>query len=224
MKTVVLRNGKFYTASGSNTSKGYNFVLMSFPSAIHIITAVLGITDTDPSRGAKALVVATACGTSTFVIIPIGTITALLAAITAYNNAIGAQKKTKWRLVKIALKSLMRTFQTAMDLTPADAVATCESGGFKVKKVAIRQKNVFTAERGLESGTVQLVGNTSAKRHFHAWWISVDGITFTLIMGTNDADNLVTGLLPNHRYWFRHQLIMAKGDNGLLQTLFVDVV
>ena len=224
MKAIVLKNGNFYEARGSNTGKGYNFILMSMPTAIHIITAALNIKDTDPSRGVKALVVATACGTSTFVIIPIGTITALLAAITAYNSAVGAQKKTKWRIVKTSLKSIMRTFQTAMDLTPADAVACCESGGFSVKKVSIRQKNVFTANRGLDSGTVALIGNTSAKPHFHAWWISTDGITFTLIMGTNDADNLVTGLLPNKRYWFQHQLRMAKGPHGTLQTLFVDVL
>ncbi len=224
IKTPVFRNGKFYMVRGSKTGKGFHFVLLSTPSAIHILTAVLGITDTDPSRGVKALAVATACGTSTLVIIPIGTITALLAAITAFNSAVGAMKKTKWRAVKTTLKSLMRTFQNAMDLDPTNAAAICASGGFKVKKVSPKQKNVFTADRGLESGTVQLVGNTSAKRHFHAWWISLDWVTFTLIMGTNDADNLVTGLLPNHRYWFRHQLRMAKGPHGALQTLFVDVL
>ncbi len=224
VKTIVFKKGKFYVVTGSKNGKGNYIVLMSMPTAIHIITAALNIKDSDPSRGVKALVVATACGTSTFVIIPIGTITALLAAIAAYNSAVGAQKKAKWRIVKTSLKSIMRTFQNAMDLVPADAVACCESGGFKVKKVSIKQKNVFTAERGLESGTVQLVGNTSRANHFHAWWVSTDGINFILIMGTSDADNLITDLLPNKRYWFQHQLRMAKGPHGALQTLFVDVL
>jgi len=224
IKTVVFRRGDYYIVGGSNTGKGYYFVLMSGPSAIKILTAVLGIADGDTDRGPKALAVVTACGTSTMVIIPIGTITALLAAISAFNSAVGAMKKTKWGIVKTGLKALMRTFQNAMDLDPVNAAAICESGGFTLKKMVPKQKNVYTAERGEASGTVQLVGNTSAKTHFHAWWISTDGIIFTLIMGTNDAENLITGLLPNKRYWFQHQLRMAKGPNGLLQTLFVDVL
>jgi hypothetical protein len=45
-----------------------------------------------------------------------------------------------------------------------------------------------------------------------------------MVMSTNDADNLFTGLIQGRRYWFQHQLRMAKGPNGLLQTLFVDVL
>jgi hypothetical protein len=33
-----------------------------------------------------------------------------------------------------------------------------------------------------------------------------------------------TGLSAGKRYWFRHTLIMAKGPNGPIQTLFVDVI
>ena len=224
IKTVKFRKGKYYIVTGSNTGKGFSYVLMSGPSGVKILTAVLDIADGDPSRGTKALAVVTASGTSTWVIIPIGTITALLAAITSFNNGVGAQKKTRWGIVKTSLKAIMRLFQNAMDLDPVNAAEICASGGFKLKKISPKQKNVYTATRGEASGTVQLVGNTSPKNHFHAWWISIDGINFTLIMGTNDADNLIIGLTPGKRYWFQHQLRMAKGPNGLLQTLFVDVL
>ena len=187
--------------------------------------ATMKIGDDSPNRGILALAIVTACGTSIFVLIPIGTITTLLADIITFNAAVGpVQRKAKWDIIKIGIKEMMRTFQTAMDLNPVDAGLICASGGFTPKAGASRDKNVFGVTQGATSGTVNAIGNASRKRSCHHWEVSVDGINFITVIPTCDAANKFIGLTAGKRYWFRHTLIMAKGPNGPIQTLFVDVI
>src|SRR5665213_120344 len=157
---LVVERKKFSVVHLSDGYKNFSFVMFAAPIAIHVVTAILNIKDTDTNRGSKALAVVTACGTSTFVIIPIGTITSILALITAFNSAVGPVKKAKWKLIKTALKAMMRTFQTAMDNAPADAESIAASGGFGVKKVATKQKNVFGLTLGVDLGSVNCVAST----------------------------------------------------------------
>ena len=219
---VVLRK-KFAVVFVKNGFMNFSFVLMGTPSAIHIITAVLAIEDTDPSRGSKALAVVTACGTSTFVVIPIGTITSLLALITAFNSATGAVKKAKWLLIKAGLKAMMRIFQTQMDNVPADAEACCLSGGFKVKKVAIKQEQVFSISQGTLSGTIDCIGNTSKKDHCHDWLLGQAGSPMVRMRPTPASKKQFTGLAPG-TWIVQHQLILANGDDGPFETLTIDLI
>ena len=219
----VVERKKFSVVFVKDGFKNFSFVMFAAPLAIHIITAILNIKDGDANRGSKALAVVTACGTSTFVIIPIGTITSILALITSYNSAVGAVKKAKWKLIKTALKAMMRTFQTAMDAAPADAESIAASGGFGVKKVAVKQRNVFSLTQGVASGSLICVGDTSPKAVFHAWWTSRDGINFTLIMGTPDAENNLDGL-GKGRIWIQHQFRTRKGPQGPIKILFIDLI
>jgi hypothetical protein len=220
---LVVEKKKFSVVYVKDGYKNFSFVMFAAPTAIHVVTAILNIKDTDTNRGAKALAVVTACGTSTFVIIPIGTITSILALITAFNGAVGAVKKAKWKLIKTALKAMMRTFQTAMDAAPADAASIAASGGFGVKKVSAKQRNVFTLTQGVDSGSLICVGDTAKNAIFHAWWTSRDGINFTLIMGTPDAENLLEGL-GKGRIWIQHQYRARKGLHGPVKVLYIDLI
>jgi len=58
---------------------------------------------------------------------------------------------------------------------------------------------------------------------FHSWWTSRDGIRFTLIMGTPDADNLLDGL-GTGRIWIQHQYRTRKGLQGPIKVLFIDLI
>src|ERR1700722_6564599 len=91
-----------------------HIILMSSPSAIHILTPVLKIKATDPNRGAKAHAVVMKFSTSTFVSVPLGTVTAALADIAAFNAATGPARRTTWNAVNAILKSVRNLFEDAM--------------------------------------------------------------------------------------------------------------
>ncbi len=110
-----------------------------------------------------------------------------------------------------------------MGLDAVHAEQICISGGFKVKGVAIKQKNVFGLTQGIESGTLICTGDTDPRAIFHAWWISRNGVDFILIMGTADAENILTGLAPG-RVWIQHQWRGRGNNKGAVKTLFLDLI
>ena len=204
--------------------KGRVFIiLMSTPSAIHILTPVLKIKSADPNRGVKARAVVLQFSTSTWVTVPLGTITALLADIAEFNAATGPARKTIWFQINEGLKSVMGLFASLMGTDPLHAAEICVSGGFFVKQVNIKQKNVFTLKQGNGSGILICTGDTDQKAIFHAWWISRDGTNFTLIMGTPESENILTGLAPG-RIWIQHQWRGRKNQNGPVKELFIDLI
>ena len=92
-----------------------------------------------------------------------------------------------------------------------------------MKKVAVKQRNVFTLTQGVDSGSLNCVGDTTKNAIFHAWWISRDGINFTLVMGTPDAENLMEGL-GKGRIWIQHQYRARKGLHGPVKVLYIDLI
>src|ERR1035437_891291 len=222
---LYYKDGMLYLRPLGFKGKGY-FLLLGMPSAIHILTATLQIESGDPSRGVKARDVVHLCSTSTWVIVPLGTITALLADIATFNAAIGAARITAWNHINTGLKAVMGLFSVEMGLDPTNAREICESGGFKVKGVSNKQEQVCTLTQGTSSGTVNLVGNTvHGIAHLHDWWISTDGVTFVRMRPTTDSKMTATGLMAGKRYWFQHQLITSKAStDGPLQTLYIDVL
>ncbi len=218
---LICHKGKVYIRQTSYKGHVY-IILMSSPSAIHILTAALNIKSNDPNRGAKAHAVVMKFSTSTYVTVPLGTTTAALADIAAFNAAIGAARKTTWNQVNSDLKNVMAIFSTAMRADPVHAEVICVSGGFKVKGVAIRQKNVYTLTQGVESGTLICLGDVFGNTIFHAWWISRNGVDWTLIMGTPEAENILTGLALG-RVWIKHQC-RTRGTHGPVKVLFLDLI
>jgi hypothetical protein len=225
MYKLFYRRGKIYLKPLGFKRRGY-ILLLGMPSSIHILTATLQIKSNDPSRGFKARDVVNLCSTSTWVTVPLGTITALLADIATFNAAIGAAKITAWNNINSGLKDVMDLFSAKMRADPINAREICESGGFIVKGVSNKQEQVYTLTQGTSSGTVNLVGNTvKGIAHLHDWWISTDGITFVRMRPTTDSKMLATGLIAGKRYWFQHQLITSKAStDGPLQTLYIDVL
>jgi len=222
MIRLFYRRGKIYLKSASFKGRGY-IMLLGMPSSIHILTATLQIKDNDPSRGFKARDVVNLCSTSTWVTVPLGVITALLADIATFNAAVGAAKITAWNNINTGLKSVMRLFSDEMGLDPTNAREICESGGFKVKGVGIKQEQVFGITQGTLSGTIDCVGNTSKKDHCHDWLLNFAGGPFVRQRPTPKSKKQFTGLTPG-TYGVQHQLILANGDDGPLQTIYIDLI
>src|ERR1035438_1987251 len=106
---LYLFKGKIYSLPQGFKRRGY-ILLLGMPSSIHILTATLQIKSNDPSRGFKARDVVNLCSTSTWVTVPLGTITALLADIATFNAAVGAAKITAWNNINSGLKDVMDLF------------------------------------------------------------------------------------------------------------------
>ena len=83
---------------------------------------------------------------------------------------------------------------------------------------------MFSLANGVESGTIDLVGNT-IKKCFHVWYISVDGgKTYVIFDTTFESVIQKEGLTVGQTIYFQHQYITPKGkDNGALETLFITV-
>ena len=161
-------NKKTYLRGTDYKGRQY-IILMSTPSAIHILTAALNIKSTDPNRGVKARAVVLKFSVSTWVTVPTGTVTAILALIATFNAAIGVAKKPAWNAVNTALKAVMGTFAAAMGLNPVHAEEICVSGGFFVKGVAIKQKNVFGLFQDTTSGSFHCIGDVLNVGCIHEW-------------------------------------------------------
>src|ERR1035438_6807480 len=140
---LIYKKGKLHSMQVPNKGGGYSIILMSTPMAIHILTAIKGYKESDTNKSAKVRLIANACGVSTWVTIPVIIIATLLADIISYDAATGATRTSIWRTINTTVKSLMRSFQNAADLAPANSELIILSGGFGIKKVAIKQKNVF---------------------------------------------------------------------------------
>jgi len=220
---MIIRKGKMFLVPYNSMGNGA-IILMGMPSSIHILTAVLNIKKRDPRRGAKALAIARACSIGTWVIVDLGTLTALFADIAEFNLAKGEAKKTIWDRINGTLKSIMRQFQSASENDPINSREIIESGGFRVKKVHKKQEQVFGLIQG-PSGTVLLTGDTIESTHLHDWWISENGTDFVRMDPTTESTTQATGLIVGKRYWFKHQFRTPVGQkNGPLKTLYIDVV
>ena len=201
------------------------FLLMAVPTPENVITGIIG-TIKKANRYDRALEIINACAISTYVTIAPADITIYRGHLTTFN-AVGtaSQKQSRWLIVYDDLKILLSTFQLAATANQSESINILESGKFKIKGKGGKGKQVFSLTNGVDSGTVDLTGNTVNKgARLHDWWISMDlGVTWTRMAPTLDSTCQATGLPVGKSVGFRHQLIVAKGDNGPLETLFITI-
>ena len=224
VKTIEVYDHNKKTYLKATNYKGHVYIiLMSKPAAIHILTPALNIKSKDPNRGVKAKAVTLKFSTSTWVSVPIGTVTAILALIATFNAAIGVAKTPAWNAVNVALKAVMGTFAAAMGLDPVNAAVICVSGGFKVRGQAIKQKNVYGIKQGSASGIMDCIGDVMNNECIHQWRLSRDGIIWVMQRATSGAKKQFIGLAPG-RWWVEHQCIMDNGKDGTPQVLYLDLI
>ncbi len=226
-KVIYLRNTKANRtlAEKHNAKKkvGYYIILLALPLPIHRVIAVLEMPAGNADRGVRAKDISVAAAVSTYVAVPPATITALNLLIANYNGATPATRTNLYRLLLNGLNSLMRTFQTAADADSANAIAIIESGAFRVKNVAIRQKQEFEVSNGLMSGEVDLIAAGGKSHTCHDWMYSADGTIFTRMAPTVNAETHKTGLTPGTYAYFTHELVTKDGGQGVSQIVKIIV-
>ena len=197
---------------------------MAMPTPENVITGIIGKIAV-ANRAVRALEIIDACAISTLCPILPADILIYRGHLTTFTTAIGPAKKAAWKIVVLDQKILLAAFQLKANSDQPNAITILESGSFKIKGVSKRQKQVFGVTNGVDSGTVDLIGNTVTKvKCLHDWWISLDnGLTWTRMAPTHDAKTQATGLTVGAKVGFGHQCIVNKGDNPPLEYLFIIV-
>lgn len=183
-------------------------VLMSMPTPIHAVTAVLDMPYNAGARATKAHDIITACTGNAYVTIAPATITAATAKLTAYTSATtAAERAAAYPPLHNTLKSFMALFQEAANNDIANAIVIIESGDFKVKNMSIPQKHEFKAENGAINGHVDLSAEGGPGGSVHNWKYSTDGINYTWLRGTSAAHtHHITGLAKGAKIYYIHEL------------------
>ncbi len=151
------------------------------------------------------------------------------AAITNFNDSLGkfnvaetaAQTRAKGTVAarnaaKVvwvsALHVIKAMVQQKADADPENAEAIITGVGFAVKKVTIRQKQVFAATYGATSGTAHVSARAVARRASYEWQYSVDGgKTWVDAPNTLKARTVIAGLPVAVVVEFRYRATTTAG-------------
>lgn len=189
------------------------------PVTIHQVTAVLNMPDEYLKQAEHAGKVIDASKASTYVKVPPANIdTANEALATFRNAATPAARNAALRPLRQSLQAIMFLFQTAANADPANAISIVESGGFKVKAIALNQKHSFELSYGVNSGTINLDAEGAGQHACHDWRYSADGKTFAHMAPTVNAHTHIDGLTPGQYAYFTHEVVTKDGGQGVSQV------
>jgi len=205
----------------------------------HAVEVILGLTPTTENGEFVIEVEAriTAMGTTGLPYVAVPGPTTVLAethlekfkqdAGLAKNHAAGtaAQAKISKAVVIKDMKKWKVQVQTAVDAAPdlATAILIAQSCHFPIKDVSSFSKAPFTI-RNAGIGIVWLIAKVIAKHQAWVWEISTDGITYTFLECTLEANFLATGLTSGRRYWFRCRAILPKKAGTQPFSVALDIV
>ena len=219
------KNRRFVERNNAKKNHRHIFILATMPAPIHVITAVLDVPTDYPSRLLRFQELINACTDNVYVTVPPTMLTQANTHFTAYKTAgTVAERDAAFRPIHNDLKGIMSLFQSAGDANPENAIVIIESGKFKVKQLTLSQKHQFELHNGLISGTVQLTAEGGPQRSCHDWYYSPDGITFTRMTPTVNADTDKAGLTPGEYAYFTHELITSQGPQGVSQIMRIMVL
>lgn len=199
----------------SRKKRHLKIMLMSMTPGIHTTTAVLDLPRGNADRGVEAGKIITKCTDNPFVPISDPEIADAITHWKAYNDATTSNRKARWRVVSNDLKGFMGKFQEAANLDPENAVEIIESGGFKVKKIAVPQNHKFEAKNSAISGRVDLTAEGGGAHTAHDWWFSADNVVWVRMTPTINANTFMLDLEAGKLAYFNHQLITKEGEGGL---------
>ena len=227
-KTVTLssnrKNRRLAKRNNASKKSQHIFILATMATPIHTITAVLDMPDDHGSRIIRCQEIITAVTGNAYVTVPPATLTQTNTDFAAYQGATSpSERNAMFRPIHNDLKGIMSLFQAAGNSNPEQAIVIIESGKFKVKKIALNQKHQFEAHNGLVSGMVHLTAEGGPARSCHQWYYSADGITFTPMAPTVDANTDKDGLTPGQYAYFKHELITSSGSQGESQIISIMV-
>jgi hypothetical protein len=200
---------------------GKLIILMAGPTT-NIIIGTLDLGTTPSEIAARVLEINDGTATSTWITTLPATIAANIELRTNYMNATGATKKTALRLMKNAMNSLLRTYQTASDNDVENGIEILESGGFHIKGVGHKQKQIFKITNP-NTGKVKVYCPVSIGDTAYDWWYSADGVTWDRIDPTPHA-YMILYVPVGKIAFFKYQWCTKDGPQGIsdpIQKLIV---
>jgi len=212
---VLWGNRVVIRGKNSRKGRGTSIVLTVVPVAVNAIIAVLKMPTGYAKRVIAARKILSDCTGNANVTIAPADLSPIATHITTYENSTVAGRPDAWRIVMEDMNWLMGLFQKQANTNPATAIVVIESGGFFVKKVTNRQKQIFSATHGAVSGRIDLIAKGIKARSAHDWYYSADGITWIRLMTTIAAETFILDLTPGRLAYFNHQAITKDGPQGL---------
>ncbi len=201
-------------------------VAMSIVLPVHQVTGVLMFPKDKNGRKNRATDIVAGCTSNTWVTIDVAVLTAVTLAITNYGSALASDRPGLFTIMKNAIiEKLLVPFQAAANANPVESRRILESGGFKVKEVAIPQIKEFKCQDGTSSGSVDLItaGGPKNKAHLHQWYSSIDGINFTREQATTGIRTTITNLPAGKYAYFTTELCVQDVKQGMSQIIRIMV-
>jgi hypothetical protein len=125
------------------------------------------------------------------------------------------------KAARTALKVLASSVQTMATADSANAEKIITDAGFDVKIIPIKQKQKNTVIDGPESGSVIIFGEGGGPHNFRQ---SIDGVTWTNLIGSKDSRKNQRGLIVGKLYYFQTMKALKGGEEGeWSQTLSIVV-
>ncbi|MEI6815260.1 MAG: hypothetical protein WCL14_01520 [Bacteroidota bacterium] len=209
---------------GKKEMETFRFIMMSTPTPENKIIGILGKIPNLSLRHGWAKAFIDAIETSSYMPSPDPSIASCRAHLLTYKNAKTQGRKAAWVFVINDLNAQLAAFQRLADNDHKNSVLILESGGFKIKRTGKKQRQVFKLTHG-GSGIINMVATGGGKKkHCHAWWKSDNGVDYTMMLPTTDAETTAKGLKVGSLMYFQHQLITKKGATGKLETLSLTVI
>lgn len=204
--------------------KEYKFsFLMSQVTAVHSVTAVLGMPQGKDKRIKLATEIVAACTDNANVAVDIAILDGISEDIASYKSADSGSNKDAWRLVKNGLGTVMSLFQTAANNDNMRCKSIIHSGKFKVKEIGLAQKRKFKAKNSGLEGEVILTAQGGGQNTCHDWSHSPDGVNFVRLPPTIAGKTKVKELVAGKYGWFTHELVTTKGGQGISQMIKIMV-
>jgi hypothetical protein len=115
------------------------------------------------------------------------------------------------KAARLALKVLANSVQTMATADPANAEKIITDAGFDVKIIPIKQKQKNTVIDGPESGSVIIFGEGRGAHNFR---MSLDGVSWTNLIGNKDSRKIQRGLVVGKSYYFQTMKALSNGEEG----------
>ena len=194
--------------------EGATMLVLAMVVANRKLIAVTKFKGSKADKAQQARTLINLAATSTYVTVPLGTITALLALATVYLNSSPGGEQIAWSNLNNGILGMMSLFQIFANNNIAVAELAIKSGGFDVKKITSRKKQDWSAENNPVSGVIDLKATGIVGRGFHDWWISYDGAIYVRLDPTLEASTQIGGLATGKFVYFMHQIITKNGPQG----------
>jgi hypothetical protein len=136
-------------------------------------------------------------------------------------GAVATRNEKRAALVAL-LRQLKSYVQHVLDADQEHALALAQSVGMGIKRIVVRNRQVFSVQHGKVSGSVSIETPRAGQRVSYEWEYSSDGgKTWLTMPPTTRSRTTLTGLQPGASYSFRSRAVTKSGPTDWTQPLAI---